>query len=194
MDPVYRRPGVSAKGPVARGIDKGNVVAQRLAVPSSSHIRSSGNEIGDSFGSLGRRGLLSSFIEMVGIDDIGWGGESGPTFIDPLQLGNTDGVVNELIEILEARRGCGVDPTINGNPKGNVVAVFGNVLMDERVGEPGQGGTSAAHHDLSFGPICNAIQDMARNFNGPTHALTPTRTLANLPGAAECPVCATCIG
>ena len=115
MDPVYRRPGVSAKGPVARGIDKGNVVAQRLAVPSSSHIRSSGNEIGDSFGSLGRRGLPSSFIEMVGIDDIGWGGESGPTFIDPLQLGNTDGVVNELIEILEARRGCGVDP---GSPVG----------------------------------------------------------------------------
>jgi len=70
----------------------------------------------------------------------------------------------------------------------------GDVLMDERVGVTGERRLTSHYDGLGLGPIADQFDYSLCDGFRIGHPVTPTLTLLNRPGEAECPVCPTCIG
>jgi len=90
--------------------------------------------------------------------------------------------------------GDGCDPRSGSHSETDIDVVLSDVLMDEGVGESGQLGSSDLNEGLGLRSIADQLDHSLSGVGGRIHPFTPTRTSANRPGDAECPVCATCIG
>ncbi len=80
---------------MAFGIDEGDVVAQRFAIPGGAQIWGGANEVRDNLGTLCRRRNGGGFVKVPRIDNVDWLREAGPALIDTLQSRDPDGVVNK---------------------------------------------------------------------------------------------------
>ena len=127
------------------------------------------------------------------------GGETGPVRVDRLHLAPFQGLVDERVETvgLDVGGGTGGHLPATGDPQRDDVTFLADVLVDERVGEPRQRRHASGDPHLHLGPVADPVEDPVGESHpvaATGHARTPTLTLENRAGAAECPVCATCIG
>jgi len=122
--------------------------------------------------------------------------DTGPIIIYRLHRSGFQCSIDERTErVVIRRRGLRRgNTTVDRHAKADSLPHFCHVLMDERVRESSQRQVPGRCQHFSFGTISDEVQDLLRELDLSAHPRTPTRTFLNRPGAAECPVCATCIG
>ena len=194
MDAVEDRRRLPPGCVVARRVHKRVCRALGFAIPCGEHAVSCIDKGPHQVGPRRRRGVGGLVVMMFDRGNLDRWGEPRPILIDRLAPCGFESLVDKRCQrrIIDSCRRTGRDPPVHGNAKPHRFELLSNVLMDERVGEPGQE-RNARHGDhLHFGAVADESQDVIGKVVA--HPRTPTRTFVNRAGAAECPVCATCIG
>ena len=151
-------------------------------------------------GPLHRGGGPRGLVPVVDLRRLARGRQPGPVGVGRTQAGGGDGALCQSADALVAGVGArrGGQAALDHGREGDLGAVLGHVLVDERVGEAGQSVAARADLDYGLGPVADrgqdAVADLELALAHRAHPRTPTRTFRKRAGTAGWPVWPVCTG
>ncbi len=155
-----------------------------LAVAGTCETATSIHERPYRHGPRHRIGRSCVWIPVINSRDLRWASHPCPVLVHRLALSRLECRLDQTNQRLGSRgRGGGAcDLAVERDLEGHLFDILRDILVDERVGEPGKGGRADIGEDLCLGAAVNDIERVIDEVLFLVHAFTPTRTFANRPG------------